>query len=262
MKKKEIEKFFPIPSQTSLVDKAVILKINKLMNLRTKNFIYIEIGSYLGGSLTPFLINENCKRVISVDKRNQIIDDERNEKWSYKKISEKLMIKGLKEKKLDISKLKSFNGDISEYRPKENYDLAFIDGIHTDKNTFSDFLYILDKINKHCIILFHDSVVIFKALLLIKEFLKKKNYTFKIAKFKESGITGFFFGSFSKIDINKKINSTQNFEKFCVDAEENLLIQQLNNRIKVKFKISRFLKNKFPYKFIIKEKEKKESKKD
>ena len=74
MKKKEIEKFFPIPSQTSLVDKAVILKINKLMNLRTKNFIYIEIGSYLGGSLTPFLINENCKRVISVDKRNQIID--------------------------------------------------------------------------------------------------------------------------------------------------------------------------------------------
>ena len=56
--------------------------------------------------------------------------------------------------------------------------MAFIDGIHTDKNTFSDFLYILDKINKHCIILFHDSVVIFKALLLIKEFLKKKKLHF------------------------------------------------------------------------------------
>ena len=90
MKRKEIEKFFPIPSQTSLDDKTAILKINKLMNSKIKNFIYLEIGSYLGGSLTPFLINENCKRVISIDKRNQILDDERSEKWSYKKISEKL----------------------------------------------------------------------------------------------------------------------------------------------------------------------------
>ena len=167
MKKKEIEKFFPIPSQTSLKDKFVILKINKLMNSKTKNFIYLEIGSYLGGSLTPFLNNENCKLVISIDKRNQILDDERNEKWSYKKISEKLMIKKLKEKKLDITKLKSFDGDISDYKPKTNYDLVFIDGIHTDKNSFSDFLYALGKINKNSIILFHDSVVIFKALILI-----------------------------------------------------------------------------------------------
>ena len=257
MKKKEIEKFFPIPSQTSLVDKFVILKINKLMNLKTKNFIYLEIGSYLGGSLTPFLLNNNCKRVISIDKRNQIIDDERNEKWSYRKINEKLMIKNLKEKKLDTSKLKSFNGDISDYKSKEKHDLAFIDGIHTDKNTFSDFLYTLDKVNKNCVILFHDSDVIFKALLLIKELLKKNNYIFKIAKFKDSVITGFFFGSFSKIDINKKITYTQNFEKFCKDADENLLVQQLNNRVKVQFKISRFLKNKYPYKFKIKKREKK-----
>jgi len=78
MKKKEIEKFFPIPSQTSLVDKFVILKINKLMNLKTKNFIYLEIGSYLGGSLTPFLLNDNCKKVISIDKRNQIINQRKN----------------------------------------------------------------------------------------------------------------------------------------------------------------------------------------
>ncbi len=59
------------------------------------------------------------------------------------------------------------------------------------------------------------------------------------------------------MNINKRIFPTQNFLKFCNKAEENLLIQKLNNRIKIEFKISRFLKNKFPYKFKIKPEEKK-----
>ena len=259
MKKNQIEKLFPIPSQTSVEDKIVILKIIKLINSKTNNYLYLEIGSFLGGSLTPFLIDKNCKKIISIDKRNQILDDERNEKWSYKKVSEKLMIKKLKENKFNISKLQTFNGDISEFITNKNFDLVFIDGIHTDKNTFSDFLYSLDKIKKNSIILFHDSSVIFKAISLIDIYLKKNKYIFKIAKFRGSGITGIFFGIFSKTDLEKKIMATENFEKFYDLANENLLIQQLNNRIKIEFKISRFLKNKFPYKFRIKPKERKNS---
>ena len=257
MNEKEINNFFPIPSQTSIIDKYILLKINKFINLNIKNFIYLEIGSYLGGSLTPFLINKNCKRVISVDKRHQILQDERSEKWSYKKYSNNLMIKKLKENKLNINKLKSFDGDMSEYKSNENYDIVFIDGIHTDKNTFSDFLYSFDRVKKNSIILFHDSTVIYKSLLLINELLSKNKCKYKIFKFKNSGITGIFFGSFSKMNINKRIFPTQNFLKFCNKVEENLLIQKLNNRIKIEFKISRFLKNKFPYKFKIKSEEKK-----
>ena len=96
MKDLQIKKFFPIPSQTSQEDKIVILKINNLISSKIKNFIYIEIGSYLGGSLTPFLINNNCKKVISIDHRNQILDDERNENWSYEKITEIMMYKKLR----------------------------------------------------------------------------------------------------------------------------------------------------------------------
>ena len=40
-------------------------------------------------------------------------------------------------------------------------------------------------------------------------------------------------------------------------ANENLLIHQLNSRINIKFKISRFLKGKPPYKFFLKPIEKK-----
>ena len=256
MMDQQIKKYFPIPTQTSQEDKIVILKINNLISSKIKNFIYIEIGSYLGGSLTPFLINNNCKKVISIDHRNQILDDERNENWSYEKITEIMMLKKLKSLNLNVSKLKMFNGDISHYKNKNKYDLAFIDGIHTDKNTFSDFLYVLDGFKKNSIIIFHDSVLIYKALILINEFLKKNKYTFKIIKFRNSGITGIFFGLYSKINFNKKIFPTEDFQKFCESARENLLIQQLNNRIDVKFKISLFFKNKFPYKFSIKSKKK------
>ena len=254
MKQKDLNKFFPIPTQTSLSDKIILLKIMNLMGKKKKNYKYIEIGSFLGGSLAPFLKDKNCKKILSIDKRNQILDDERNEKWSYENISQDKMLKTLKKYNFNLSKIEALDGDISEFKIKENYDLAFIDGIHTDTNVFSDFLFTLDIMNNNSIILFHDSNVIFKSLSLIIIFLKKKKYSFKVLKFKDSLITGIFLGKFSKIQFENKL--TENFENFINLASEGLLIHQINNRIKVKFKISRFLKGKVPYKFSIKPKQK------
>lgn len=250
MKQKNVNKFFPIPTQTSLTDRIVLLKVMNLMGKKKKNYKYLEIGSFLGGSLAPFLIDKNCKKILSIDKRNQVLNDERNEQWSYKNITQNKMLQTLKNYNFNLNKIKAYDGDISEFKIKENFDLTFIDGIHTDKNVFSDFLYALDLMNKNSIILFHDSNVIFKSISLISIFLKKKNYSFKVLKFKDSLITGIFLGKFSKIRFENK--RTEKFENFLNLASERLLIHQLNNRIKVKFKISRFLKGKPSYKFFIK----------
>ena len=250
MNNNQLNFFFPIASQTSNIDKFILLKIMKIVGLKKNKYSYLEIGSFLGGSLTPFLQDKKCKKILSIDKRNQVLDDERNEKWSYKNIPCKLMIENLKKNNLDTSKLKTLNGDISDFNIKNKFDLVFIDGVHTDTNTFSDFLHSLDIVNRNSIILFHDSVVIFKALNLINIFLKKNKYVFKILNFKGSGITGIFMGTFAKTKIEKK--NVEQFERFIKQASENLLIHQLNNRIKIKFKISRFLKRKQPYKFFLK----------
>ena len=255
MNNDQLNFFFPIASQTSNIDKFVLLKIMKFIGLKKNKYSYLEIGSFLGGSLTPFLRDKKCKKILSIDKRNQVLDDERHEKWSYKKIPCKLMIENLKKNNLDISKLKTFDGDVSNFSTKNKFDLVFIDGVHTDTNTFSDFLHSLDIVHRNSIILFHDSDVIFKALNLINIFLKKNKYIFKILKFKKSEITGIFMGTFEKIKIEKK--DVEQFEKFIKKANENLLIHQLNSRINIKFKISRFLKGKPPYKFFLKPIEKK-----
>lgn len=80
MNNDQLKNFFPISSQNSNIDKLVLLKIMRLTGLKKNNYSYLEIGSFLGGSLTPFLQDKKCKRILSIDKRNQVLDDERNEK--------------------------------------------------------------------------------------------------------------------------------------------------------------------------------------
>lgn len=256
----KLKKFFPISSQTSNEDKLVLLKIiTFLKNKKKKGFYYLEIGSFLGGSLTPFLMEDKCKLVMSIDKRNQNLDDERNEKWNYQSVSENDMFNKIKNFKLSTKKLRTFNGDISNFKSRNKFDLVFIDGIHTDKNTFSDFICAHKLTKNDSIILFHDSSIIFKSITIIDILLQSQKIKFKTFKFQGSEITGIFFGRFSKINIDKEIYKIENFKKFCEFAQENLLMQQINNRIKIKFKLSRFLKKKFPYKLSLKKKTSKNS---
>ena len=174
--RKKLKKLFPITSQTSDQDKLILIKVSEIINKKIKNYSYLEIGSFLGGSLTPFLLDKNCKKILSIDKRNQVVEDENHEQWSYENISEKTMLENLKKHKININKLITLNGDISHLKIKGKYDLSFIDGIHTDKNVFSDFLNSLDHMRQDSIILFHDSHMIFNALILIKIFLNKNKY--------------------------------------------------------------------------------------
>ena len=87
--KNSLDKFFPIHSQTSKEDKIFLLNTIKLLNLNLSTYNYLEIGSYLGGSLTPFIMDKKCKKILSIDKRNLKLSDERGENYDYKNIPEK-----------------------------------------------------------------------------------------------------------------------------------------------------------------------------
>jgi len=248
MNKKKMNELFPIVSQTSIYDKNVLIEIINFLSKDNMKFKYLEIGSYLGGSLTPFLKNDYCSLVFSIDKRNQNLEDERGKIISYKNTSLNQMLDNLKKFNLNTKKLKTFNGDVKNFKKKIKFDLVFIDGIHTDINTFSDFLNSLKLLKKNGIILFHDSSIIFKSIKIIEVFLKQNNFKFSLVKFKDSEITGIFFNLYSRIFFKHKKFKFENFNKFIKNAENNLLMEQINNRLKIKFKISRFIKKKFPYK--------------
>jgi len=60
---KLIEQKFPIATQTSNTDKTFLLRTIAAVKTRVPSFKYIEIGSFMGGSLTPFLMEDFCELV-------------------------------------------------------------------------------------------------------------------------------------------------------------------------------------------------------
>ena len=53
-KTSEIARLFPIESQSSIRDKEFLLAAQRLMGDVAPCYDYLEIGSFLGGSLAPF----------------------------------------------------------------------------------------------------------------------------------------------------------------------------------------------------------------
>jgi len=228
---------FPITSQTSDNDKLALLKIRDVLGA-SGQYNYLEIGSFLGGSLTPFLQDEKCKKILSIDRREKLISDERGVKYDYKGITSQVMMDGLHLKGIKTDKLKVFDGSVDKFEAQEDkYDFAFIDGEHTDGACFRDFIYAERLLNKDCIIAFHDSTLTYKALNLICILLEFKSCIFKFIKIKNSEVSVFFMGSFVGNNLDEIFAAEVSVGDFYKRAEIYLLSSNISNRVSFNFSV-------------------------
>jgi|ETN01SMinimDraft_1059929.scaffolds.fasta_scaffold45211_2 hypothetical protein len=244
--KKKLKSEFPIESQTTVEDKIVLLQLKNLMQ-KLNSYSYLEIGTYLGGSLTPFVKDSTCKHILSIDKRGRITPDERGSKISYLDIKEEQTIENLKKNNLDVSKIDFFNGSIDENKKINNkFDLCFIDGEHTDIACFRDFIY-ADKFMKNdAIIAFHDSYYVYKALMMINELLESKKKKFKFIKIFNTSISLILFNKFADIKVENYFVIEKNLEKFYQFCEKKLLESSFRNRVKINLSVEDMpIKSKF-----------------
>lgn len=82
---------FPIVSQTSAGDRQVLLKLRSFFGKKHK-YSYAEIGSFLGGSIVPFARDPKCRRILSIDHREQQQPDERGAIFDYRGVTSAQMI--------------------------------------------------------------------------------------------------------------------------------------------------------------------------
>lgn len=223
MSKKEIFTKFPIPSQTSKNDKVVILQIISLF----KKYNYCEIGSFLGGSLTPHLMSENCSNILSIDDRERIQPDERGILYDYQGVTSDKMITNLKNVGLDVTKLKTFDKSI-QFLPtfEKIYDLVFIDGEHTDLACFRDFLYSMKIIKNDGIILFHDSTIVYKGIQMCLVYLESNNIFHKFIKISNSEMSIIFLK-----DYSSEIFKIDTLESFYSESERYRIEKLIKNKI-------------------------------
>jgi len=208
-----------------------------LLDLVSKSgdFDYLEVGSYLGGSLAPFLVAPKCKKVISIDKRGQNQPDERGMRYDYRSISENDMIESLHKNNIDTSKLHCFNGDINDYQfmPDLKIKIALIDGEHTDYACFRDFVYLKDHLHQDSILVFDDSNLVFKSIRNVKTLLESQAIAFSVLRFKETRFVVFLFGDFiNELESHDLVDL--DLETYFAESEDELFKFNTYNRISLR----------------------------
>ena len=222
---------FPIHSQTSKANKLVLLKIRKKLQT-LPSYSYLEIGSYLGGSLTPFLKDPQCTRILSIDQRGRQQPDERGLKYNYIGVTHQTMVNNLRKNNFNISKLETFDGSVSEYHDKGNkFNLMFIDGEHTDWACFRDFVHGMKLLTEDSIVVFHDSSLIYKSLKTIQEYMLASEKKFKFIKIKGSEMSCLFFNNFISLDFDSVFSSEKHLPQYYASCESTLFFNNIMTKL-------------------------------
>ena len=175
IKKLDID-VFRVETQTTLSDRTSLLRVQNFARSVLRRYVYLEVGSHIGGSLFPHLIDSACEAAISVDPRPPAQPDERAEVFAYEENSAARMVALLSAQLLPaaMGKLTTIDSDVSAVRPEARdvkATLALIDGEHTDTACFSDFVGLMPLMKPDCIVSFHDSHLIADAIRNAERFL-------------------------------------------------------------------------------------------
>jgi predicted O-methyltransferase YrrM len=188
LKTLDISVFEGIPSQTSDDDRKSLLALQAAARSKRKTYTYLEIGSFLGGSLQPHLLDSSCERIYSIDKRCAVAPDDRDQTSTITyedNTSEKMLSLLRAVDEASLPKIVCFEADAADIALEKISvppDLAFIDGEHTYAAVLADFEFCSRVVAPDGCIAFHDSYIIYPALEKICKDLKRNGRDFRFWK--------------------------------------------------------------------------------
>lgn len=158
--------FDAIESQTGLGDRRSLLACQRAVRQLTGPYRYLEIGSHLGGSIQPHLLDPRCTSITSIDKRPLSQPDERGVSFAYEGNSTARML-DLLAAMAPTDKVTTIDGSAPEIDPRslgEPVQLCFIDGEHTDRAVVADFELCLAALDDAGAIVFHDAAITYRGI--------------------------------------------------------------------------------------------------
>jgi hypothetical protein len=180
--------FEHVPSQTTENERKALLALQSALR-GLQSFVYLEIGSYLGGSLQPYLLDCRCTGVISIDSRTDAIVDVRGRKGSYG-VSLDDMLNGLKKiPGADLKKLHTINGSTDALSARDlpqRPDICFVDGEHTDTAVLTDARFCLSVMGENGLIVFHDANLVYGGIGTFVQELQNSGRSFRAFNFLDS----------------------------------------------------------------------------
>lgn len=165
--------FDDIPSQTGFDDRQALLTVQRAVARRAPTYSYLEIGSHLGGSLQPYVVDPRCTKIYSIDARPAQQPDDRAPGFvaTYEDNSSARMLQLLRARnKGNPDKIVCFDRDASQVDVNQIVpapQIVFIDGEHTNAAVRSDFAFCARVMSETAVVLFHDFSIVYVAILAI-----------------------------------------------------------------------------------------------
>jgi hypothetical protein len=161
-----------LEAQTMEWDRRALLGLHAAAAAKGQ-FAYLEIGSYMGGSLQALMRDPRCERIMSIDPRPRSTPDDRGGAWIYEDNSVERMVQLLGAlPDVDLDKLTTFETgtdslSVSSLPCRPTY--CLIDGEHTHEAVIRDARFCAEALGGEGVIAFHDYVIVGSA---ISEFLR------------------------------------------------------------------------------------------
>lgn len=159
--------FSYVESQTLMPDRRALLALHAATAEVRGRFTYLEIGSYLGGSLQAVIRDQRCQRVISIDARSALTVDARGEADYGDNTTERMLAMLSAVPGADLGKLVTFDVGTDRLSPSElpaPPDLCFIDAEHTHDAVLRDARFCAQALNGRGVIAFHDYAILGPAI--------------------------------------------------------------------------------------------------
>jgi hypothetical protein len=232
-------------SQSTENDRRSLLAVQLALRERG-DYVYLEIGSYRGGSLQPFLADPRCRKIISIDPRPPILPDERGENLSYYDNTTAAMLNELKAvPSAELGKIQSIEASTETILPKSlsvKPDVCFIDGEHTDAAVLRDSLFCFEALNGNGCITYHDANIVYNGIYLFIQELQRRGMRFQAANLSDSVFLIEVGATSISESAHIKSMQRESYKGYLWSLRENDLYRSFYNRSG--FKLYRRLKAK------------------
>jgi len=178
----DLRLFQTIESQSTDLDKQSLLACELAVREIAPNYNYLEIGSHLGGSIQPHLLDPRCRQIYSIDKRPPSQPDARGFDFVYENNSTRRMMELLSRVAENTEKITTIDGDTKTISPdsiRDRIQLCFVDGEHTDEAVVTDFNFCLRVLDEGGAIVFHDAQITYNGIAACIRTLEEKNIEFR-----------------------------------------------------------------------------------
>jgi hypothetical protein len=179
----DVHLFDAIPSQLSDHDRRSLLACQLAVRRLQQPYVYLEIGSHLGGSLQTHLQDRACARLFSLDSRPASQADARGPRFHYEGNSTARMRALLEAlvpgRGADLVCFEATSTQLDPQAIDVAPQLCFIDGEHTDEAAWADFQLCRRVLAPSGgLIVFHDAAVVYEALARVVGTLQAEGVAF------------------------------------------------------------------------------------